>query len=341
MKLLVTFAIEGMSLIAAPLLGLLSGYFCLTLVRKYGTGGFINNKIATLVYPLVLWNVALCLMYYSLFVLSGRDHLEFISSIDPNSVIGLWALPVNLPLHYLADLFKCCLIFAAVNAAMNARGVGDATRALCYVLLGVGLCVVLLLARVAYGETISLGEAGEFRIIIRYDLALFFFLGVAAACRNVRIADVPPVFDRSVPWFAVGLLLGLLVFLSAHSVLVDAAYGVESVQNSAMALAKRGVGALLMIATVAKLSTRGWIVDMPRHFTFRLFCSHAVVFQLLSIAAVTAGVEIADSAAKAALLLVLFPAIALLFAWASLQVQQRLAEALRPGRVQRFIRALP
>ena len=37
--------------------------------------------------------------------------------------------------------------------------------------------------------------ASEFRIIIRYDLALFFFLGVAVACRNIRVADVPPVFD--------------------------------------------------------------------------------------------------------------------------------------------------
>ena len=108
-----------------------------------------------------------------------------------------------------------------------------------------------------------------------------------------------------------------------------------------MDLAKRFVGAFFMIAAVAKLSTRGWIVDVPRHFTFRLFCSHAVVFRFLTVAAATAEVKLVDSAAKAALLLVLFPAIAMLFAWASLQAQHRLANALSPGPVQRFIRALP
>ena len=61
---LVTFAIEGLGLIASPLLGLLSGYFCVTLVKRYGTDGFIKNKVITLVYPLILWNVILYLMYY-------------------------------------------------------------------------------------------------------------------------------------------------------------------------------------------------------------------------------------------------------------------------------------
>ena len=191
------------------------------------------------------------------------------------------------------------------------------------------------------GAPIAPGDASEFRILIRYDLALFFFLGVAVACWDIRVADVPPVFDRLVPWFVVALLLGLLMLLSAASVLLDATYGVSSVLNSAMGLAKRFVGAFLMIAAVAKLSTRGWLVDVPRHFTFRLFCSHAVVFRFLAAVAAAFEVKLDDSAAKAALLLVLFPAIAMLFAWASLQAQHRLADALSPGPVQRFIRALP
>ncbi len=336
---LVTFATEGLALIASPLLGLLSGYFCVTLVRRYGTDGFIKNKAITLVLPLILWNAIIFSMYYSLYILSGRQHWTFISSIDINTIIGIWALPLNLPLHYLADLFKCCLVFAAVNAALNARGVGDESRARFYVLLAVVLCVVLLLAQVAYGVTDK--RSGEFRPLIRYDLALFFFLGVSVACHKVQLAEMPAAFDRWVPWFVVALLLGLLLLLSAASVRVDASYGANSVQNAAMGLTRRFVGAFLMIAAVAKLSMRGWIAEVPRHFTFRLFCSHAVVFQFLVAVAMIADVNIVDSAAKMALLLVLFPAIALAFAWVSLQVQHRLADALGPGRVQRFVRALP
>ena len=66
-----------------------------------------------------------------------------------------------------------------------------------------------------------------------------------------------------------------------------------------------------------------------------------VVFRFLAAVALAFEVKIGDSAAKAASLLVLFPAIAVLFAWASLQAQHRLADALNPGPVQRFIRALP
>ena len=142
------------------------------------------------------------------------------------------------------------------------------------------------------GAPIAPGDGSEFRILIRYDLALFFFLGVAVACWNIRVADVPPVFDRLVPWFVVGLLLGLLMLLSAASVLLDATYGASSVLSSAMGLVKRFVGAFLMIAAVAKLSTRGWLVDVPRHFTFRLFCSHAVVFRFLAAVAVAFEVKI-------------------------------------------------
>ena len=73
---LVTFAIEGLGLIASPLLGLLSGYFCVTLVKRYGTDGFIKNKVITLVYPLILWNVVIYLMYYSALYLVGPATLD-------------------------------------------------------------------------------------------------------------------------------------------------------------------------------------------------------------------------------------------------------------------------
>ena len=77
----VTFAIEGLSLIASPLLGLVSGYFCVALVGRYGTGGFISKKITTLVFPLVLWNVAFYAMYFALFLASGSRRFTAITEV--------------------------------------------------------------------------------------------------------------------------------------------------------------------------------------------------------------------------------------------------------------------
>ncbi len=336
-----TFAIEGLGRIASPLLGLVSGYFCVALVERSGTRGLTRKKVSTLLVPLVFWSGALYAMFFALFLLSGGRHFGASINVGVDRIVGLWTMPLNVPLHYLTDLFKCCLIFAAANIVLDARGAERPVRSNCYLALGVALCAVILWARLQYNLPAFVDDEGDFRILIRNDLALFFFWGVAAAYRNIEISDVSPRFDRSVSWFLLGLLLVLLAFLSSASVKLQGLYGFHSIQYSMMDLVKRSVGAFIMISAISKFSRRGWIFDVPRQITFRLFCSHAVVFAFISAAAVTAEVKIFDSAAKLVLLMVLFPTAAIFFAWASVEAQRRVAWSLRPGLLKRLVQGIP
>ena len=326
----------GLGRISAPLIGLVSGYFCVAMLASRGPVGFVERKVQTLLVPLLFWTIADILILMLVWVATGGDYYRQIWSTTPAEAIGLFEQPVNYPLYYLADLFKCCLVFVGVSLA--ARALGLAGRSYAAMLVGCGVAVFLAITYVTVFLPESPFAAKEtgLRLAFRPDLALFFFLGAALAAEGKTMADLFGFFRRRVGAAGVAGLLGLTVLLALLSVEVSTRLGDASVSSIALDVVKRFVGAGFLLALVAWLSERGLVASVTNRLSFRMFCTHVIFYQVF----ITSGFR-PNTDLRAVVFLLAYPVAATALAWLSLELQVRIAGAMRPGRLRRVIEGIP
>jgi hypothetical protein len=329
-SVIVTAGQYGFGRISAPLIGLLSGYFCVAMIAARGPMGFLARKVRTLLVPLAFWNLADIALLALLSLATAGAYYATVWSTAPGAALGLFDRPVNYPLHYLADLFKCCLLFAAVHVA--ARRLGTGGRSYAWLLAGVGVAVSLAIDYVTVfhpGSPFAVHQTG-LRLGFRPDLALFFFLGAALAAGGIALADIFAIAGRRVGWPGVAALCLLVGVLGVFSVGVDERYGTASVPALGFDMLKRFVGSAFLLALVARLSAAGLILAVTDRLSFRMFCTHVLCYQAFTVAGVRP-----NTGPEAVAYLLAYPAAATVLAWASLEAQDRLARAL--GRVVRGI----
>ncbi len=333
---IVTAGQQGFGRIAAPLVGLMSGYFCVAMIEKRGPGGFVGRKVKTLLVPLAFWNILDFLVLILLYFVTRGAYYQVVWDTSPGELVGLFKQPVNYPLHYLADLFKCCLVFAAVH--VTARWIGLPRMAYAWLLAGLGsaLCAGIVFVTAYHGGSVLAIHGYGTRLLFRPDLALFFFFGTALAASGVPLTELFEIARRRVGVLGVAALFCATVLIAMAGVGVAQRYGAESVRGVAFDLGKRFVGATFLISLVAHLSARGLIVPLSNRLSFRMFCSHFVFFQVF----LAFGIRPVNGP-ETVIYLVAFPVAATLLAWASLELQDRIGRGLAPGPLRRMVEAIP
>lgn len=327
---------NGFGRISAPLIGLISGYFCIAILERKGTRGFVTKKASTLLAPLFFWNLAGLALTLALNVASGGRAYPYVYETTAAAVVGLTAIPFNVPLHYLADIFKCCLVLAAIWWV--ARRLSLTRRTLAWVILAAGASLYLAILEAGLTGTPGLFRVNDSdpRLLFRADLAIFFFVGAALPLFGVAVGTLFEAATRHVGLVA---MAGLAVALGALAVLTETR--LDPIPGAAADLLKRLIGALLLLSLVAHVADRGLCVPVPRRVTFRAFCSHPLAFILLSVAFVKAGLDPAEGPRSALAASLGFPVLAVGLAWLSLAAQDRLAARLPPGRARALVAAIP
>ncbi len=242
---------------SVPLLSIVSGY----LLASGGSqrwGHLISHRVRTLLVPLLLWNLVMVAV-----LVGGR-------SFDPtpwpiprdaadwaNMLLALQQPSVNVPVAFLRDLFVC-IMFSPLLMVLLLRG-----RAL----------TLLVLAALAANVVLDLTGV----LLIRPMILLFFGCGIALRVHRI---DVGHAIIR--PW-AIVMALVLTAATAWGPAALTTSSATASIEVATMVVRRFAVAYLFWCAALALADTRfGPRLRAIEPFIFLVFCSHAIIFALLS-----------------------------------------------------------
>lgn len=149
-----------------PLFFLLSGYFLLAGLRKYGAAGLLGNKFKSLVYPYILWSLA-------------QGSLEVLAAAMTNNQTS-WSAVLSLfwaPRAQFWFLYVLFLLFVLAIASSK-------LLLLARVSPEIPLWIKVLLPASLFARLLRVLELFPFPLDFISDFAFYFFLG--AACYDYR-----------------------------------------------------------------------------------------------------------------------------------------------------------
>ncbi|MBB4659490.1 hypothetical protein GGQ59_002027 [Parvularcula dongshanensis] len=238
---------KALGRIAAPLLGFSSGLLLAFAVQRTRPTQLLWRRARTLLGAFIVWNGAMTLL------MAAAGAFGFGSSGNPfalSAVLGIYAMPNNLPLHYLIDLFQCVSVAVCTFHLFRRR----------LPLMGI---VAILGVFCAFDAAARGGETWW----PRPDLVLFFSLGFLLGFRcQWLLRCLAEVRGRP---FLIGGVSALLFVTTVY--LSDG--------RLPIILLQRLSGAILALAIVARVDVPEGLID--QRLAFRLFCSHWVVFAVV------------------------------------------------------------
>ena len=196
-------------------------------------------------------------------------HRTGLATVDVNEFLGLGVFPLNYPLHYLVDLFECTLVLPILMGVLNRMGGA---------VYGVTIGLIFL--------GLAFADQNHFKsddILPRPDLFLFFYAGVAARRRlGSELFHILDTLWETRPRL---LLVAAIVFVAGalHTSWLSAPGTAVALTSGFLVMtAVRFSGSLLFAAALPWLravAQRGFVVEDG--VTFRLLCTHAIVYYLL------------------------------------------------------------
>lgn len=281
---------DGFGRISSPLLGLLSGFYAVRNLESRTYRNVVSRRFMSLYVPAVLWStiyfgVRMAAALASSFMGDGSHIAEELNRVDINSFLGLTAWPLNGPLHYLIDLFKCVLFLPVLLYLLDRLGRKG------YALI-VAAFYVFLIANDFHDFSSGFNKDN---ILPRADLVLFFSFGVyAGRVWGGDIMDVLNRFSMRRVW-AIALTAAVFVAGALHW------RWLATMENDVLAwcgillgMAVRVSGCLLIVSAldwIAALARRGIVVDET--LTFRYFCTHMIAFFIArNIVRMTVGEQV-------------------------------------------------
>jgi len=266
---------DGFARISSPLLGLMSGFFVVGNLAHRPYRDVVRSRFRTLYLPAVLWSAIYCAVRIAAALgasqMGDGNHLRTeIDDLSVNSFLGITAWPLDFPLHYLIDLFKCVLFVPVLLYLLDRLGPR------------VFFAAVLSFFVFLVAKDLNHFSPGVNRdnIFPRADLFLFFAAGVYA--RRIWGGDVVATLRR------VALRRPSLILLVAGVFLAGALHWrwLAAMESDAMVwsgfllgMATRIAGCLLVISGlhwIGALARRGMVVD--EKVTFMLFCTHVITY---------------------------------------------------------------
>jgi Acyltransferase family len=281
---------DGFGRISSPLLGLFSGYFAVRNFESRPYSDIVSKRFRSLYVPAVLWSaiyfaVRLAAAFASSLMGDGSHLRTEIHDLTFNSFFGITSWPLNGPLHYLIDLFKCVLflpVFLYLLDRLGRKGYAVAVSALFAVFI-------------AFDFNHYSSGFNNHNILPRADLFLFFSVGVYA--RHIWGGDILQTLQR------------FSLQRRSHIVLVAAVFLLGALHwrwltefdNAALVwagvllgMAVRIAGCLLLVSGlhyIALVARKGIVI--PETLTFLYFCTHLITFFVVkNIALITVGEDL-------------------------------------------------
>lgn len=262
----------GLSRISSPLLGFLSGYFASATLANRSYQRVLYEKLRSLYVPAIFWSLA-----YFLVLITGAWITEnrwavqkTLSAVDLEDFLGITKFPLNYPLHYLIDLFKCIILAPFLIYAVRR------TSGIAFIMLTLFIFLALT------GSDLNHFIPGQhaYDIWPRADLAMFFSFGLLAQ-RSWRA----PAGDALMRFRATNFLVlfGLLVVFLLGTFdwpWLARENSTPMVWAGAITLlATRIAGVMLLLASLGwlrKIAKRGFYIS--DRVTFILFCTHVISY---------------------------------------------------------------
>jgi fucose 4-O-acetylase-like acetyltransferase len=268
------FLFDGLSRIASPGLGLISGYLAWISLERWSAGDFLLKRARNLLLPFLLWSMVFLVLRLLLDVVQGQslDLRPFLG----NEFWGLTDWPRNAPLHYLVDLFKSVVLMVA--AFVLFKRLGFSTHVMTAALLGFSLVVFAGLTLVDLHASHPGRNPKSF--LPRSDLLLFFALGFVYARAGLRIFENlsrrPLVLAvLGVCFFGISLIWSDLLQYEVSS----RQYWLGLVLHFICRLA----GVLVLFALIWRLPAPGEKTSLFfRDLAFAVFVSHFIVLSALN-----------------------------------------------------------
>ena len=244
------FAADVLGRSSVPLLTIISGWLFARSGKAYSE--LIKGKVRSLLVPLILWNV-LALSATWIYEIINSQALYPPVSVPMllNGILALWEQPVNLPLGFLRDLFVVMLISPLVVLAIRTFGG--------WALLPLFLFAVLVPNAI---------------ILLRTQILFFFAMGVWLHRTDFR--NLPRGFVIAMGLWICGTFT-VSMFEKAHGVAEKHSPLLENIDRIAVAGIFWSVAMLL-----ARSPGTGWMKRLEP-YAFLAFCSHFIVFRLLSV----------------------------------------------------------
>ncbi len=259
----------GLSRTASAFLGIVSGYFLYQQLTRMGYRRTLSRRFRSLMIPEVTWS-ALYLVVEAIRALAkhGKPMAGYLHTPwrSFNLLVPIQYWPANLPLHYLADLFKLCLISPLILLIL--RRLSPRTK--------IALLIVLFLV------PNSFDPSNMTSIIPRWDLVVFFVAGMMIASEFI---DLGSLVERRIPAYVVAAAFVGIVAIAPHwePLMRDVSpYKMYLGYLLVMLVKVFGIG--LFVGVVQRLIRfKGLSAFLPsRNVTFLAFCTHAIVLIFLA-----------------------------------------------------------
>jgi len=284
---------DGFGRISSPLLGLFSGYFAVRNLEDRPYSDVVSKRFRSLYMPAVLWSaiyfaVRMAAALAASFMGDGSHLRTELDDLTFNSFFGITSWPLNGPLHYLIDLFKCVLfvpVFLFVLDRLGRKG---------YVVAVLSFFALFI----AFDFNHYSSGFNNHNILPRADLFLFFSVGVYA--RHIWGGDIMQTLERFALHRRALIVLVAAIFLlgSLHwrwLTEFDNAFVVWS--GILLGIVVRISGCLLIVSglhLIALVAEKGIVI--PESLTFRYFCTHMITFFVVkNVTLITMGDNLAWS----------------------------------------------
>jgi hypothetical protein len=244
---------------AVPLLSILSGWLLVDALGSKRFSQILQGKARTLLAPMVFWNVLLLVLISFYAILTGEVWRLPQSAVSwINAVFSLTALPANIHLAFLRDLFVCA---AAAPA-----------------LLWLGrrwpLAVLAVLVFLAVADPLA-------PFILRAEILLFFTIGLLLRAKAVNVDWIMRSWvDVSAAFAISGFLLLYLQMQALSGNLVIS----ELVMTSLVLTVRLCAAMFFWCIACALLNTAlEPMISRAGEYVFIVFCSHVILFKALSL----------------------------------------------------------
>ncbi|MDO5632960.1 MAG: acyltransferase [Paracoccus sp. (in: a-proteobacteria)] len=240
---------------SVPFLSLVSGIlFVYTFRRKNSVARVLADKFMTLILPMALWSIPALLLLAAKYHLKGTDLVDWPNGLLAwtSQFLSIHGAPANGPLHFLREIFLCCLYATAVLLLLGKSR-----------LAGVTLAVVI----------VAIEMQPQLGVLFRWYVAAFFLGGVMLAA-----------FGRAnwTPGW------GLIVALLAADVLLRTGIiaGIPEIARNNQEILHRLALSMLAWRFCASLAN-GWprVASSLKSFepyVFVIFCSHMLTITIFA-----------------------------------------------------------
>jgi hypothetical protein len=260
----------GVSRTSSAFLGITSGYFVYLQIMRYGYQATLKKRLRTLIWPAMYWS-GLFVVVTSLAFMVMTGQLPASLDVGPwqllNKILPIQYWPANIPLHYLVDLFKLCLVAPALIYLIDQ-------------LPKAGKVALVITLALIPNSVADPGNSDSF--LPRWDLIVYFVAGMCIASENVDLSKAITQPIQSV--FILTALACILVMAPVwESAMSSDSFRIQYV-GYLMIMVVKFAGIFLFVGLAQRLINSPIIAKFvpQRETVFTAFCLHGIVVYFLA-----------------------------------------------------------